>query len=284
MELNCHELTDVGAGYIRVQTTERAREMFFERYGPNGNIFASEVAITYQYNNRRERSYLQSVIFVRHITAINAVGKYSSSVHMDDGTYVYLALPYADVQASIIEAERRKSEMEYQQYVLRGRATGAQMMQTASKVLAGADPATSEDTAERTGEGKEGGETEASATPEAGGKSWFTKLVPSWGGSGAAPSSPTASAEATSSSANDLTVTAVDEETKEEGASQPETEEKQQPESDEKDQSSPDGTKEEKKEDGEAEQAQAGGGSDGAAEEGGKAKDKGKGADDGQAE
>lgn len=125
MDSTCHEVYTVGPGFIGVRTTERARRVFAERYGAAGNIYASEVAITFQYNNKKERSYLRCVLFVRHIASVNAVGEHSAIVHMADGTFVFLAVTFDALQRSLFEAERSRVSQEFQQLALRGQALGS---------------------------------------------------------------------------------------------------------------------------------------------------------------
>ena len=108
-----HQISRVGPGFVVIQTSAKAQTLFYERWGPSGNIYASDIAITYQYHNRKERSYLRSIIFTKQVASVNASGRHSSSIHLSDGTFVFLSVPFDALFHALQAAERAKVAMEF---------------------------------------------------------------------------------------------------------------------------------------------------------------------------
>eukprot|EP01012_Entosiphon_sulcatum_P030180 TRINITY_DN3709_c0_g1_i1.p1 TRINITY_DN3709_c0_g1~~TRINITY_DN3709_c0_g1_i1.p1 ORF type:complete len:137 (-),score=37.64 TRINITY_DN3709_c0_g1_i1:28-399(-) len=107
-----HEVYEIGQGFIKVRTTETAKKEFMddpELEDPLSDLLASDYALVFQYNNKRERSYIDTVIFCNQVCSLNAGEKGFSALHMADGTFLYLNVTFDDLLQAVLEAEKRKA-------------------------------------------------------------------------------------------------------------------------------------------------------------------------------
>eukprot|EP01006_Ploeotia_vitrea_P010342 TRINITY_DN26858_c0_g1_i2.p1 TRINITY_DN26858_c0_g1~~TRINITY_DN26858_c0_g1_i2.p1 ORF type:complete len:114 (+),score=8.41 TRINITY_DN26858_c0_g1_i2:81-422(+) len=106
-----HEIYEVGPGFFKVRTTAKAKNEILndpELEDPLSELLASDYALTFQYNNKRERSYIDVVIFCSQVCTLNDGEKGFSALHLADGSFLYLNVKFDELLRSILDAEKKR--------------------------------------------------------------------------------------------------------------------------------------------------------------------------------
>uniref|UniRef100_A0A7S4FVD6 Uncharacterized protein n=1 Tax=Eutreptiella gymnastica TaxID=73025 RepID=A0A7S4FVD6_9EUGL len=109
-----HELYEVGAGYVKVRTSTEAKRAFLDDpqlEDPVSDLLASDRSIKYQYQNKKDRSYLDTTIFCSQICSLNEGDRGFCALHLADGTFLYLNVDTDVALEKIQEAEQLRMSM-----------------------------------------------------------------------------------------------------------------------------------------------------------------------------